>query len=262
MTVTVEDYDHALEGFIDDVQRMEGAAESVLLFGSMARGGVRPGVSDLMDAYIVLRPEVFEDKERFLQSLQIMMQACDRLQSTGLPFHPFGYIGSDEVEYLPAKAFSIFPFEPFTKVVWGTDVLSAIRGNTTKHFLNSTRFYEGRSIVQFHLARYLYKQVLTEHDCQTIIEVLLAVKKDTYMAYMALMDRSPTTMEPIKELEEALPGLDTSVLRRIEVLKDNLSSTPDVDEVRRLVDDALLFMEDMHSRILATLSSRRSEEGS
>jgi hypothetical protein len=100
---------------------------------------------------------------------------------------------------------------------------------------------------------------LTEQDCQLIIEVLLAVKKDTYMAYMALMDRSPTTMEPIKELEEALPGLDTSVLKRIEVLKDNLSSPPDVDEVRRLVDDALLFMEDTHSRIRATLNFRNSQ---
>ena len=259
MTVTIENYDRALEGFIGDVQSMDDAAESLLLFGSMARGGVKPGVSDLMDAYIVLRPEVFEDKERFLSSLEIMMQACDRLETTGLPFHPFGYIGSDEVEYLPAKAFSIFPFEPFTKAVWGTDALSAIRGKSTSHFLNSTRFYEGRSIVQFHLARYLYKKVLTEQDCQQIIEVLLAVKKDTYMAYMALMDRSPTTMEPIEELEEAL-GVDTSVLRRIAVLKENLSSTPDVDEVRRLVDDALLFMEDMHSRILAALKSRHTQD--
>ena len=259
MTVTVEDYDRALEGFIDDVRTMEGA-ESLLLFGSMARGGVKPGVSDLMDAYIVLRPEVFEEKERFQATLQIMMQACDRLQATGLPFHPFGYIGSDEVEYLPAKAFSIFPFEPFTKVVWGTDVLSAIRGKTTNHFLNSTRFYEGRTFVQFHLARYLHKEVLTEQDCQLVIEVLLAVKKDTYMAYMALMDKSPATMEPIKELEQALPGLDTSVLKRIEILKDNLNSPPDAADLRRLVVDALLFMEDTHSRILATLNSRNSED--
>jgi predicted nucleotidyltransferase len=260
MNVTVEDYDRALEGFIDDVRTMEDNAESLLLFGSMARGEVNPGQSDMMDAYIVLRPEVFEDKARFLASLEIMLKSCDRLGSTGIPFHPFAYINSDEVEYLPARAFSLFPFEPLTKAVWGTNLLPRIKDTPTNHVLNRTRFFEARTIVHFQLAPYLYKEVLTKQECQEIIPVLLAVRKNTYMAYMALTNRSPNKLSPVEELEEMLPGLDTSVLKRIVVLKEHLSSMPDVEEVRLLVRDAIIFIEDLHSHILARLNSGHAEE--
>lgn len=259
MKLTVEDYERALEGFIEDVRAMEDSAASLLLFGSMARGEVKPGQSDMMDAYIALRPEVFEEKERFLGALQQMLHSCDRLASTGIPFHPFAYIGSDEAEYLPARAFSLFPFEPLTKAVWGTNLLSEITDTPTNHVLNRTRFFEARNIVHFQLARYLYKEALTEQECQEVIPVLLAVRKNTYMAYMALTNRSPDKLAPIRELEEMLPGLDTRVIKRIEALKESLSSVPDVEEVRRLVKDAILFIEDLHSRILAQLSSAQPE---
>lgn len=261
MNITLEDYDRALEGFIEDVRTMEDNAESLLLFGSMARAEVKPGQSDMMDAYIVLRPEVFEDKERFLASLEVMLKSCDRLGSTGIPFHPFAYIGADEVEYLPARAFSLFPFEPLTKVVWGTDVLSGITEDTpTNHLLNRTRFFEARIIVHFQLARYLYKQSFTKQEWQEMIPVLLAVKKNSYMAYMALTNRSPNKLAPIEELEELLPGLNTSVIKRVSVLKENLGSMPDAEEVRSLIKDAMLFIEELHSRILAKLNSGQAEE--
>ncbi|HEX8139750.1 MAG TPA: hypothetical protein VF544_19470 [Pyrinomonadaceae bacterium] len=261
MSITLADYERALDGFIADVAAMEDAAESLLLFGSMARGEVNPGQSDMMDAYIVLRPEVFEKKERFLASLESMLKSCDRLGSTGIPFHPFAYIGSDEVEYLPARAFSLFPFEPLTKVVWGKNVLTGITDDTpTNHVLNRTRFFEARTIVHFQLAPYLYRESLTERECREIVPVLLAVRKNTYMAYMALTDRSPDKLAPINELVEMLPGLDTSVVKRIEVLKERLSTSLDTEEVRRLVKDALLFIEDLHARVLARLNAGKALE--
>jgi hypothetical protein len=260
MNVTVEDYDRALEGFVADVRTMEDNAESLLLFGSMSRGEVNPGQSDMMDAYIVLRPEVFEEKARFLASLEVMLRSCDRLGSTGIPFHPFAYICSDEVEYLPARAFSLFPFEPLTKAVWGTNVLTGNLDTPTNHVLNRTRFFEARIIVHFQLSPYLYREAMTVQECREIIPVLLAVRKNTYMAYMALTDRSPTKLSPVEELEEMLPGLDTSVLKRIVLLKEHLNSAPDVEEVRLLVKDTLLFIEDLHSRIVAKLKADHSEE--
>jgi hypothetical protein len=264
MNLTLADYERALDGFIEDVGAMDEAAESLLLFGSMARGEVNPGQSDMMDAYIVLRPEVFDDKERFLSALQKMLGSCDRLGSTGIPFHPFAYIGSDEVEYLPARAFSLFPFEPLTKAVWGRNVLDGIEQNTeANRALNRTRFFEARTIVHFQLARLLYKQTLTEQECQEAIPVILAVKKNSYMAYMALTDRAPNKLAPIQELEELLPGLDTSIIKRVERLKESLSTTPDVEEVRRLAKDAIIFIDELHARIRARLGDTEvSEEAS
>jgi hypothetical protein len=260
MSLTLADYERALEGFVADVEAMDDNAESLLLFGSMARGEVNPGQSDMMDAYIVLRPEVFEEKERFLASLESMLKSCDRLGETGIPFHPFAYINSDEAEYLPARAFSLFPFEPLTKVIWGTNVLSRVKDTVTNHLLNRTRFFEARIIVHFQLARYLYKQSFTKQEWQEMIPVLLAVKKNSYMAYMALTNRSPNKLAPIEELEELLPGLNTSVIKRLNALKENLDSMPDVGEVRSLIKDAMLFIEELHSRILAKLNAGQAEE--
>jgi predicted nucleotidyltransferase len=259
MNITLADYERALEGFIADVQAMDDNAESLMLFGSMARGEVNPGQSDIMDAYIVLRPEVFEEKERFVASLESMLKSCDRLGSTGIPFHPFAYISSDEVEYLPARAFSLFPFKPLTKIVWGTDVLSRITDTETNHLLNRTRFFEARIIVHFQLARYLYKQSFTKQEWQEMIPVLLAAKKNSYMAYMALTNRTPDKLSPIEELEELLPGLNTSVIKRVNALKENLGSMPDAEEIRSLVKDAMLFIEELHSRILARLNAGQAD---
>lgn len=259
MNLTIEDYERALDGFIDDVKTMEDDAMSVLLFGSMARGEVVPGQSDVMDAYIVLNPEVFEDRERFMSCLNTMMRACHRLQETGLPFHPFAYIGRDEVEYLPDRAFSLLPFEPLTKTVWGKNFLPEVKETATERLLNQTRFFEARNIVHFQLARFLKIEVLTELECQIVIPLLLSMKKNTYMAYMAIFGKAPSKFEPIEELAAALPGLDVSVLRRIKAVKESLNSMVDFEEVRSLVKDSLIYMEDLHRRVLEKLNAQRSE---
>jgi hypothetical protein len=93
-----------------------------------------------------------------------------------------------------------------------------------------------------------------------MIPVLLAAKKNSYMAYMALTNRSPDKLAPIEELEELLPGLDTSVIKRVNVLKENIGSMPDAEEVRSLIKEVMLFIEDLHSRIFIKLYSGQSEE--
>jgi hypothetical protein len=258
MNASVEDYQQALEGFLRDVEGMGGDAVSVLLYGSMARGEVRPGQSDLLDAYLFLRPEVFEDRDRFLKALQSMLEACERLSESGLPFHPFSYLSMDELDFLPVRSFSIFPVEPFSKIVWGTDVLPQLQETETSRLLGRTYFYEVRSAVHFFLARYLHKRVLTDQDCRQIIPVLIGVRKNIWMACMAL-GRWPNDALPINELEEALPGIDTTILKKIEILQKQDETTADPDDVREMLNEVMGFVEDLHDRILATLNSDQSQ---
>src|SRR5438477_12993298 len=98
---TVQDYDLAVQEFLADMARLGEDVASVLLYGSIARGDVVAGESDLMDAHVFLQSEVFQEKARFLQCLEVMVISCQRLSQTGLPFHPYHYFSLDEARLSP-----------------------------------------------------------------------------------------------------------------------------------------------------------------
>src|SRR5438067_1709844 len=101
MSATVNDYHLAVDGLVEDVGRLGDEVTSVILFGSVARGDVIAGQSDMMDAYIFLRHGVFEDRTRFLQALEVLSAAFDRIaEKAPGPFHPFFYW--DETDPVPA----------------------------------------------------------------------------------------------------------------------------------------------------------------
>jgi tRNA nucleotidyltransferase (CCA-adding enzyme) len=103
MKVTnVEDYDRAVQEFVANMRRLGADVVSVLLYGSIARGSVVPGESDLLDAQVFLRDEVFQTKERFLNVLETMVESFQRLSRTGIPFHPFLYFSLAEASCSPA----------------------------------------------------------------------------------------------------------------------------------------------------------------
>src|SRR5438552_3896838 len=105
MNITLENYDDALQGLLNDVETMKEDVSSVVLFGSMARGDVNPGRSDVMDAFLFFKPEVFNDRERYLRDLEIMVGSCQRLAQSGLVYHPFLYCDNTNLiaaTFLPA----------------------------------------------------------------------------------------------------------------------------------------------------------------
>src|SRR5688572_16078416 len=143
MTATARDYDLVLDGLLDDVKRMADAVSSVVLFGSMARGDVLPGHSDMMDVYIFLKPELFNDKEGFLSALEVMAEACEKIadRSPG-PFHPFFYW--DELDPVPAT-FNL-DLAVHSKVLFGEDIRSKIKTTAASRKVAQTAFFEMRRL--------------------------------------------------------------------------------------------------------------------
>src|SRR5215203_2214551 len=92
MTVTLDLHEQILDEFIADVKRIEDDVRGFVLFGTAGRGDIIPGESDLMDAYVFLRHEVFADKARFMGAVDVMAAAHARyVESSPFPTHAYFY---------------------------------------------------------------------------------------------------------------------------------------------------------------------------
>ena len=102
MSVTAADYHTLMDGFVRDLASLGQDLVSVYVYGSVARGNVRPGTSDVGDAYVFLRQRVLEDREAFLSAMRTMTEACRAMARSGLPAHAHHYYGDQELRYVPA----------------------------------------------------------------------------------------------------------------------------------------------------------------
>lgn len=235
MTATLQDYERALAGFLENLQRLGGNLSSVLVHGSMACGTIKPGWSDIMDAHVVLREAALEERESYLETLEVMLAACADLAGSGLPFHPFGYLTRSELGALQVSPFYTYPFEPYSRIVFGDDVLPEIAEGPASRELSRTYFFEAVHAVYFHLARYAGKETLTEVDRAQLVAVLLSVKKSLVMACAALGLglTEIRKLDIVAQLAELVPGIDTSVIARIDGLREVMKALPEAERISR-----------------------------
>jgi len=64
----------------------------------------------------------------------------------------------------------------------------------------------------------------------------------------------------VRALTAALPGLDVSILRKIEALRDEPESVTEAEEVRALLREAFVLIESIHDRLLVEIGAGDSLE--
>jgi predicted nucleotidyltransferase len=250
MNITLETYDNALQGFLNDVGMMKDDVDSVLLFGSMARGDVKPGRSDVMDAFIFLKPEVFRDRERYLRDLKIMVGCCERLSLSGLVYHPFLY--RDNSDQMSALFLPVFLSERASRLVFGKEMRSTIDGSPASRFYARRVFFATRRAA-LQMSSLLRKPRLSKSQCKLLVDELQNARK--YVPLRACMAMDIWTGEPdlIPELRKALPGLNTTVLDNVKLLRDEPERFADPEALRQLLRDMLYFLEELHKQLLNKL---------
>ncbi|MET0621841.1 MAG: hypothetical protein ABW250_02565 [Pyrinomonadaceae bacterium] len=253
MSIELSDYGRALEVFEADMGRAGEDVVSILLYGSVARGDISPGRSDLLDAYVFLDERVFDDRERFIAALEVMAGACERLALSGIPFHPFHYFGMDEIGRTPALYLPSWSSDSFSRALAGEDVRAQIGSSAASREAAAASFFEARRSMGHGLARYYNKEELTELDRERVMHGLVSLKKHiTIMACLAL-GRWVEATRAVGELEEALPGLDTGVLKVVAARREVPPAHLDEGELRTLIREMLTFVEDLHDRLVARL---------
>jgi len=251
MTATVKDYHLAVEGLVEDVSRLGEDVSSVILFGSVARGDVIAGQSDLMDAYLFLRHGVFEDKARFLRALEVLSEAFDRIaEKAPGPFHPFFYW--DERDPVPAT----FNYELTTvsEVVLGEDIRERIKSTGPSRRAARTAFFEMRRLGA-QMMVFLRKKELSEDECQAIFRVLIGIRRDLPISACMTLNIWVGQHDAIRELEQALPGLDTGAIESIAWLQRQPQPTADPEQVRGVLNQVVRFVEELNDRLLDKLKN-------
>ena len=249
MSATVKDYHLAVDGLVEDAGRLGDEVTSVILFGSVARGDVIAGQSDMMDAYIFLRHGVFEDRTRFLQALEVLSAAFDRIaEKAPGPLHPFFYW--DETDPVPAT----FNYELTTvsKVMLGDDIRDRIESTGPSRQAARTAFFEMRRLGS-PMMIYLRKKELTEEDCQTIFRVLIGIRRDLPISACMALDIWVEQRDAIRELKQALPGLDTGAIEGIAMLQQQPQPTADPEQVRGVLKQVVIFVEELNNRLIDKL---------
>jgi hypothetical protein len=247
--ITLSDYQRAVEGFVTGIRRIGGRLVSILLYGSVARGDLRPGHSDLMDAYVILRPETFEHKEEFLSALGIMVDSCAELSRSGIPFHPFHYFSQDEINSLPAIYLPTWSSDKSSKVLWGADVRSHISSTASSRAVAMQSFFEARRVMGHSLSRYFNMPELTQADCERIAHNLMSLKKHITILACLSLDIWVEASQAVPRLREALPHLDMSVLKKIDSFRDVPAEHFNSEDLRDTIRTMLIFVEELRDQL-------------
>lgn len=249
MSTNTETYDQALANFVKGIRQVEDDIACVLLYGSMARGDMRVGESDI-DLCIFIKKEVFGVRERFLRVVETIVEASNKLMESGLPFQRCHYYGESELQSLDAKFCSIWGGDKTSKVVFGEDIRPRIGSTEAGRFIAATVFYEARRIL-LPLSAYLQKESLTEEERQAIFNDLLVIRKAMPQSACNALGIWPDTSDAFAELEHRLPHIDLDAFKKIESLRGRSVHHVEAGMLRQLLRDALLLVETLNEEIMA-----------
>ena len=257
MTYTLTDYQRAVDTFLDDIRPLGPDLISVLLFGSLARGDVKPGKSDLLDAYLVMRSQVQWERTRFLNALQLLVNAAVHLRQTGLPTHPFFYCFEHELDRSPAMWLSLWRSDETSAVLCGNDVRPLLTNREESSAVARMSVFQMRQLAH-ELSFYLSQESLSEEECAEIIEQISTLKKFFPIMACLVLDHWITESHGREEIEKVLPGVDASVLSRSMSFRSCPPPCSDVESWRTLIVDFLRFVEQVHVALLKDALYERS----
>jgi hypothetical protein len=247
MSFAVEDYTRIVDRFIRDLAALGEDLASVYLYGSVARGEVKPGKSDVGDAYVFLRQGVLEDRAAFFRALETMTEAYRALASAGLPSHPHHYYGLDELRYIAAGALSTLLSEQESRLVAGQDLhtrfVEPLRVETAMHELLREMAYA--------YARYLARDELTEQERKELVAAVAPMWKYVALWIRAATGATATGETPSRTIERLFPDIDRSVVDEVAALREPGAALPSSAEIRELLRRCLVLIEELHARILA-----------
>ena len=245
-SITLQDYDALLNCFVKGMEDLGDDVVGVMLFGSMARGDVKPGLSDAMDAFVNLHAEVFQDRERYVDVIGRLAALSAKLAQYGIDYHPFFCWNSSDS--FPALFLTNALSDKSSRILYGADIRTSICVTEMSRAYAGAGFYELRRRA-LEANYYLVKPELTPGECQRLAYTLLEAKKYLPIAACAAMDIWVGEAELTEELQVAFPELDLSVLRRISHLRDEPSLLEQPPVLCKLLEELLVLIESIHDRL-------------
>ena len=249
MTLTLEDYERAINGFAERVGRIGDDLLAVFLFGSMARDEAIAGYSDL-DFWIFLKTAVFTNESAFKQALHTIITAHQYLADEGIPVSNAGcYYSQDKLDSLPAMLTPNLRSSRASRLVWGQDIRGQMKTNpVSRHLHRATTFYEMRQQLYHPLTPYLKHQSLSEKERWHIFTGLQSIKYVPEAACAAL-DLWPGEHDAITTLTKALPEVDMGIVKRIKLFCAQEGALAELTLLQNRLRETLAFVEQLNDLI-------------
>lgn len=263
MTATLEDYQRAVQGFVQDLRGLDGEVAGFMLHGSLAQGTVRPGQSDLLDAYLVVRQECLRDRERYGKALDVLASACGRLAATGLPFHhPPCWYGDEELGTMTSDAVFLptLTAEGLGTILCGEDFRRRMDASAAGDVLSRATFFETRQRLCLPLARLASLTELPAADRRWLLARLERIQMVLPALAAAALGLRLDKGKIRAALAAALPEVDLGALDEIRAaLRDGSLPGLADDCLLALADRTLECAEALHDGIVGALSSPQGQ---
>jgi predicted nucleotidyltransferase len=259
MTVTAEDYDLTFARFAEDLRRLGSEIRSVIRFGSIARGNLSPGKSDIMDAYVFLAKETFASEDAFSRVMLGFAETCRWFSETGLPFHhPFHYYCEDEVKNLPAGFVSALKAEDESDVFFGEDIRPGLGSSAKSLQVMRPAFFLHLAGLIFRLGHFQRMDHLNEDQRRTVVAQLSNYSKHVPQSVTLALGRELGGEAALQYLRERFPGADLAVLAEARSTREG--NLPSSDELQRLLGRVLTLIETLHHEVVAGLRVEFDQE--
>mgnify|MGYP001378772419 CR=1 FL=1 len=245
-----EEYKSAVAEFTAVIGSVPEVA-AVYLYGSMARGEIIPGQSDI-DFWVFVHDEAFGNEADFDRMMNGLVEAGERLAQHNIPdFHAFCYYALSETNWLPAGLVPNLQSDASSKLILGKDVRSQMNStDASRHTHKASYFADMRQYMFLPLTPYLQLDTFNEKVTRHVLGALKYVKYVAEAA-CAAMSAYPGEVGAIDKLNELLPPVDTAVIKEIESFRIHFTPERDQESLKTMLIKALTFVETVHIQLLS-----------
>ncbi|HZF08639.1 MAG TPA: hypothetical protein VFE33_07620 [Thermoanaerobaculia bacterium] len=220
MTPTLEDYGWAVDAFVTAMGRLGDDVRGILLWGSLARGEVVPGQSDLLDAVVVVRRGLLKEPADFTRIVLQILAACAPLTERSLPFaHPPMLYREEELGDFDPIFGPTLVAPDASRLLVGEDLRPRVHWSDEGQAAARCAFFSMRRRFLDRLAVFLPPLPLSEPHQKILFDRLVDLRKSFPVMASAALGRPASQRQALADLREALPDLDFSLFDEIAALR-------------------------------------------
>ncbi|MEA2604964.1 MAG: hypothetical protein QOF89_5956 [Acidobacteriota bacterium] len=260
MTPTLEDYWCAVDSFVTAMGRLGDDLRGILLWGSLARGEVVLGQSDLLDAVVVVRRGLLEEPADFDRVVQQILAACAPLAESGLPFaHPPILYREEELGDFNTIFGPTLVAPDSSRLLMGDDLRPLVHWSDEGQAVARCAFFSVKRRTMDRLAVFLPPLRLSEQHQKILFDQLVALCKNFPAMACAALGRPASQMHALADLRQALPDLDFSLFDEIAAIRKGEQSSGGPEALQGLLRKAFDLAERVEEGILASATARWSD---
>lgn len=249
VAITTEDYDDCLRYLTDACAGMPGLVRSILLNGSMAAGNLRPGISDVLDAMVILEDAAFDDEATYCNMMDCFAAVYGRIARKGIRCHPFHYYSVSEIlTRYPSIHIPQWSDDRFSKLVSGEEIRPLIACDADEIRLIRSTYLAQRQSIQ----RLAYFSFATDDTVRQNLDYIAKLARDFWRKapiflsfYLGVESSEQMVVQRLASVLADFPVKTFLEARELTKVIPKLS----IDEVRELVRLTLRVADDVDGMV-------------